>query len=30
MIKSDFEILTLETYTEMDKYDSIYVVFRTK
>jgi trans-aconitate methyltransferase len=30
MIKSDFEILALETYTEMDKDDSIYVVFRTK
>ena len=30
MAESDFEILALETYTEMEKYDSIYMVLRTR
>ena len=30
MTESDFEILTTETYTEMEKDDSIYVILRNK
>ena len=30
MIESDFEILALETYTEMEKDDSIYIALRTR
>ncbi len=30
MAESDFEILALETHTEMEKDDSIYVVLRTR
>ena len=30
MTESNFEILALETYTEMEKDDSIYVILRTK
>ena len=30
MTESDFKIFALETYTEMEKEDSIYVVLRNK
>ena len=30
MTESNFEILALETYTEMEKNDSIYVILRTR
>ena len=30
IVESHFEILTLETYTEMEKDDSIYVILRTR
>ena len=28
--ENDFEILSIETYTEMEKFDSIYVILRNK